>query len=98
MPRDQKGIQQPKRNRGDDKQVYRCDTIGMMAKEGFPALRWWPPFPSHVFCNGSLADVDPELEQFAVNPWRSPQRVGNAHLANKVANVRGDPWPAAAPS
>src|SRR5215467_11675116 len=98
MPQDQKGIQQPKRNRGDDKQVYRRDTVGMIAKEGLPALRRWPPFPGHVFCNRSLADIDPKLEQFAVNPRRSPQGVGNAHLENEVANVRGDPWPAAAAS
>src|SRR5215471_4940764 len=95
MPQDQKRIQQPKRNRGDDKQVYRRDTIGMIAKEGLPALRRWPPSPGHVFCNCGLADVDPKLEEFAVNPRRSPQGVGNAHLENKVASVRGDPWPPA---
>jgi hypothetical protein len=39
MPQDQKSVQQPKRNRWDDKQVYRCDTVGMIAKEGLPALR-----------------------------------------------------------
>jgi hypothetical protein len=98
MPQDQKRIQQPKRNRGDDKQVDRRDTVGMIAKEGLPALRRWPPSLCHVFCNRGLADIDPELEQFAVNPRRSPQRVGNAHLENEVANVRGDPWSTAARS
>ena len=98
MPQDQKGIQRSKRNRGDDKQVYRRDTVGMIAKEGLPALRRWPPFPGHVFCNRGLADIDSKLEQFAVNPRRSPQEVGEAHLENEVANVRGNPWPAAAPS
>jgi len=41
-----------------------------------------------LICNRGLADVDPKLEQFAVNPWRSPQQVGNAHLANDMA--KGD--------
>src|SRR6516225_1801382 len=68
----------------------------MIAKEGLPALRWWPPSLCHVFCNGRLADNDAQLEQLAVNPWRSPQRVGNAHLANELADVHGRPWPAAA--
>src|SRR6516162_9428153 len=68
----------------------------MIAKEGVPALRRWPPSPCHVFCNGRLADNDAQLEQLAVNPWRSPQRVGNAHLANELADVHGRPWPAAA--
>jgi hypothetical protein len=58
-------------------------------------MRRRPPSLCHVFCNRGLADIDPKLEQFAVNPRRSPQGVGNAHLANEVANVRGDPWPAA---
>jgi hypothetical protein len=70
----------------------------MIAKEGLPTLRRWPPSPGHVFCNRGLADVDPELEQFAVNSWGSLQWAGNAHLANEVANVPRDSWPAAAPS
>ena len=61
----------------------------MVAKEGLPALRLWPPCPGHVFCNRGRADVDPELERFGANPWRSLQGVGNAHLANEVANVCG---------
>ena len=58
----------------------------MIAKEGLPALRRWPPSLGHVFCDRGLADIDAKLEQFAVNPWRSPQRVGNAHLENELAN------------
>ena len=67
----------------------------MIAKEGLPALRRWLPSLCHVFCYGRLADIDAELEQLAVNPWRSPQRVGNAHLANELTNVHGRLWPAA---
>ena len=80
MLQDQKRIQQPKRNRGDDKQVYRRDTVGMIAKESLPTLRRWPPFVCHVFCNHVLTDVDPELEQFAMTPWRSPLGIGDARL------------------
>jgi hypothetical protein len=65
MPQDQKWIPLPKRNRGDDKQVYRRDAVGMIAKEGLPALRLRPPSLCHVFCNRGLGDIDPELEQFA---------------------------------
>jgi len=40
-----------------------------------------------------------EIPQFRsiVHSFEQAQ-VGDAHLANKMANVRGDPWPAAAPS
>ena len=43
--------------------------------------------PRHVLCNRGLPDIDAELEQFAVDARRTPQRVGNAHLVNKVANL-----------
>src|SRR5262249_48729112 len=56
------------------------------------------PSLGHVFCDRGLATIDPEFEQFAVNPWCSPQRVSNAHLENEVANVRRCLWPTAARS
>src|SRR6266436_10389663 len=43
-------------------------------------------------------DIDAKLEQFAVDPWRSPKRVRDAHVANKLANVCRCLWPAAARS
>ena len=89
VPQDPKSIQQPKRDRRDDEQAYRCNAVGMIAKERLPALWRGPPSLRHVFCNCGLADIDPELEQFAVNPWRSPQRIRTAHLENELANVRG---------
>jgi hypothetical protein len=82
----------------DGKHVYRRDTVGMIAKEGFPALRRWPPSPGHVFCNRALADIDPELEQLAIDSRRSRQGIGNAYLEHELANVRGDFWPAATPA
>jgi hypothetical protein len=50
MPQDKKPIQEPKRNCRNNKQVYRRDGISMIAKEGLPALRRWPPSLCHVFC------------------------------------------------
>jgi hypothetical protein len=85
MPQDQKSVQQPKRNRGDDEQVYRCDTVGVIAKEGFPALRRWPPSLCHACCYSRLADVAPELEQFAVNPRRSPQGICSSRKSRDTA-------------
>jgi hypothetical protein len=84
--------------RWDDEHVYRCHAVGMIAKERLPALRRGPPPLRHVFCNCGLADIDPELEQLAVNPWHSPQGVGTAHLENELANVRGNLWAARAAS
>ena len=59
----------------------------MISKEGLPALRRRPSSPGHVFCNRGLADVDPEFEQLAVNPRRSPQWVLTTHGANQRAHL-----------
>src|SRR5262249_9579312 len=68
----------------------------MIAQKGLPALRRWLPSPRHVFCYGGLPDIDAKLEQFAVDPRRSPKRVRDAHVANKLANVRRCLRPASA--
>jgi hypothetical protein len=43
-----------------------------------------------------LADLDAELEKLSVDSRRSPQRVGDAHLADKLAYFQRCSWPAAA--
>src|SRR5712691_124718 len=98
MPQDQKPVQQPKRDRRDQEQVHRCDTVGMIAKEGLPALRRRPPSPRHVLCDRGLSDIDAELEQLAVYPRCAPKRVCHTHLADEAANVRRCLRPATARS
>jgi hypothetical protein len=41
----------------------------------------------HVLRNGRLTHVDPQFQEFAVNSWRAPQRVGFRHRANQLADV-----------
>src|SRR6478672_7766185 len=96
MLQNQKSIQQPKRDRRDYEQIHRRNAVGMIAQKGLPALRWRQPSPGHVLCHGGLPDIDAKLEQFAMDPWRSPKRVRDAHVANELANVRRRLWPASA--
>src|SRR5262245_6215493 len=70
----------------------------MVAQKGLPALRRWPPSLGHVFGHGGLPDIDAKLEQFAVDPWRAPKRVRDAHVANELANDLRCLWPATARS
>ena len=98
VPQDQKPVQQSKRDRRDQEQIHRCDAVGMIAKEGLPALRRWSPSPRHVFRNRGLSDIDAELEQFAVYPRSAPKGVRDTHLVNEVANLRRCPRPATARS
>jgi hypothetical protein len=43
--------------------------------------------------NRSIAAT--ELEEFSMDPRRSPQRIGNAYLADKLAYLRRYSWSAA---
>src|SRR5580704_1478578 len=65
-----------------------CDAVGMIAKERPPALGWRVSSPDHVLGHARLSDIDAELEEFSMDPRRSPQRIGNAHLADKLAYLR----------
>src|SRR5467141_2425798 len=60
----------------------------MVMKERLPALRRWATSFDHILGYARLSDVDAELEQLSVGPRRSPQRIGNAHLADKLAYLR----------
>src|SRR4051794_34781804 len=50
----------------------------------------WLPIPDQVLANARLADVDAELEQLAVDAWRSPTRILSAHVADEVTDLAWD--------
>src|SRR5277367_3223866 len=56
----------------------------MIAKERPPALGWRVSSLGHVLGHAGLSDNDAELEEFSLDPRRSPQRIGNAHLADNL--------------
>jgi hypothetical protein len=68
---------------------------GLCAHLGRPRRKVFQPCDggrllSAMFCHRGLADIDPELEQLAVNARCSPQGVRSAHLEDELANVRRD--------
>jgi hypothetical protein len=48
-----------------------------------------PPF-DHVLGDARLRDLRPELEQFAVNAWRAPKRIFDAHPSDQYVQLRVD--------
>src|ERR1700724_3123773 len=66
----------------------------MIAKERPPTLGWRVSSLGHVLGHAGLSDIDAELEEFSMDPRRSPQRIGNAHLADKLAYLRRYSWSA----
>ena len=51
-------------------------------------LAGWPPSFDHVLGDARLGDLKPELEQLAVNPWRAPKRIFDAHPPDQYAQLR----------
>src|ERR1700681_3737732 len=88
MPHDQQAIKQTKRNCRHHEQIHRSDAIGMIAKECLPALGWWASPPGHVLGHTGLPNLNAQLEKFTMNPGCSPQRVGDAHLADQSTYLR----------
>src|SRR6202140_5170408 len=97
MTHNQQAIEQPKRDCRHHEQVHRGDPISMVTKERPPSLRGRTPLrtiylvrgrnppPHHIFGHAGLADIDAKLEKLAMDPRCSPQRIGDAHLADQLA-------------
>ena len=66
----------------------------MVAEERLPPLRRRTSSLGHVFSDARLSDRDAEFQQLSVDPWRSPQWVGDAHLADQSAYFQRNWWPA----
>src|ERR1700686_3127413 len=94
VPHDQQSIEQAKRDCRHDEHIHRSDPISVVAEECPPALGRQVSSPDHVLGHAGLSDIDAELEKFSMDPRRSPQRIGNAHLADKLAYLQGNCWPA----
>ena len=66
--------QQPKVDRRDHKEVHGADTGHMIAQERLPRLaRPGPATLGHVLGDRRLSDLDPELQQLAMDARRTPQ-------------------------
>src|ERR1700761_8816817 len=97
MPHNQQAVEQPERDCRHDEEVHCDNAIRMVAKERLPSLRGRPPPPRHILGDAGLADLDAELEKLSMDARRSPQRVGDAHLADQPADFQRHGWSAAAP-
>src|SRR6202048_891080 len=87
---DDEGIEQIEADGRDDKQVHGGNLWRVVTQEGPPSLAGRPPPFDHVLGDARLRDLKPELEQFAVNAWRAPKRVFDAHPQDQRAQLRVD--------
>ena len=57
----------------------------MIVEKCFPTLGWQPCTPNHILGHAGLPDFDTELEQLSMDPWSSPERICDAHLADQLS-------------
>src|SRR5258707_6666363 len=62
----------------------------MIIEKCFPTLGRRASTPGHILGDARLRDLKPELEQLAVDAWRSPKRIFDAHSPDQHAQLRVD--------
>src|ERR1700683_3048903 len=79
-------VEQLKRSGRYNEHIDRSDAFGLIAQEAPPSRGRRTSSSYHVLGDCGLADLDAELEQLAMDPGRTPERGGAAHLPNQIAN------------
>src|SRR2546428_6385201 len=80
--------EQNSKGRGRYREEIQRDQIwGVVLQECSPRLRRRPPRPDHVLRHRRLRESQAELQQLAVDPRRTPQRIRAAHLPYQIPQV-----------
>src|SRR5712672_1114325 len=85
------GIEQVETDSWNNEQVHGGNVLRVVTQEGSPSLAGRRPSFDHVPGDARLRDLKPELEQFAVDAWRAPKRICDAHPPDQCAQLRVDP-------
>jgi len=74
------GIEQVETDSWNNEQVHGGNVPARgYRRKVFAILAGWPTVVDHVLGDARLRDLKPELEQFAVDAWRAPKRIFDAH-------------------
>src|SRR6478752_7272912 len=68
----------------------------MIAEERLPTLGRRASPLGHILGHTGLTNLDAELEKLAMNSWRSPEWIGDTHVADQLAYFQRHRRPAAA--
>src|SRR6202142_4013867 len=90
-PDDDEGIEHVETDSWNNEQVHGGNVRRVVTQEGPPSLAGRRPPFDHVLGDAGLRDLKSELEQFAVNAWRTPKRILHAHPPDQRAQLRVDP-------
>ena len=90
LPNDEEGVAQVESDRRNNEQVHGGNVWRVVMQEGPPSLAGRRLSFDHVLGDARLRDFKPELEQFAVNAWRAPKRIFDAHPRDQRTQLRVD--------
>src|SRR5260370_18636515 len=90
--------QDPKGRRGHREEIQRDQILGVILQKRAPRLRRRPPRPDHELRNRRLRYRQAQLQELAVNPRRTPERIGAADPPNEISELRPDRGPTASAS
>jgi hypothetical protein len=76
------------------KEINRHQLADVVVKKSLPRLSGRPGNASQSSRDSAFGDGDAEHLQFAMNPRRTPQGIGNNHPLNQSANPDGGSGPA----
>src|SRR4030088_3498072 len=89
-PDDYEGVEQVETDSRNNEQVDGGNVRRVVTQEGPPSLAGWPPSFDHVLGDARLSQFKPELEQFAMDAWRAPKWIFDAHPPDQRAQLRVD--------
>ncbi len=84
---DDHGVEKPKRRGCNNEHVDRRNLGQMVVQEATPGRGGDFGPPRQVSPDRGLADLDAELEQFAMNAGGAPEGIGHAHLADQITDL-----------
>ena len=87
MSEDDQGIEKTKRRGCNNEHVDRRNVGEMVVQKAMPGGGGDFGPPRQTSPDGGLADLDAELEQFAMDAGGAPQRVGQTHPADQIADL-----------
>ena len=90
---DDESVEKPKGRSHNDEHVDGGNLAHVIVQKRAPSGGGGLGPPRHVSADGRLAHRHTEFEQFAVDAWCTPQRIGHAHSADQIADLSALPGP-----
>jgi hypothetical protein len=89
-------VQDSKSEAWHDEEIHGGDGFAMILQEDSPALGWFRILrcTSHPTRNGSLRNIEPQLQKFTMNARSTPGGVLSNHLENRFSQLPADSLPA----